>query len=336
MSAGILALLTRRPDRSVSLRVVGLITVVCMNIGGLAAAQVVRSSFNANAENWLVSDIPMYSGQANGGKSAPAVFDNKAGRPPGCLQAGDTFAETALRAPAKFVGNISSLYGAGVYYDIYVRYTDGTPYPAVLLCNTSMTLYYTAPSPQVGVWETRGVPLVENGWRVDKMQGRPATKSDMMAVLSTLTGLFIRTEWRSGPDNTNIDNVEIRHVSLAASGTNKIGTTQTFSLRASNDGGLTYQVGSALGIGPLHIRSRLMGLSLDGLLLISVQGLAPSVFSGYAGSLDPFGNASATMTIPAVSSLVGVWVHTAFLTIAPSSPSGIKSISNPWSLQIAP
>lgn len=42
-----------------------------------------------------------------------------------------------------------------------------------------------------------------------------------------------------------------------------------------------------------------VNLAVDPLLVLSVQGGAPSIFSNFAGTTDPFGNATATVNLPA-------------------------------------
>ena len=53
------------------------------------------------------------------------------------------------------------------------------------------------------------------------------------------------------------------------------------------------------------------------------------IFTGYRGVLDPKGQATAAMHIPNVQALVGLRIHTAFVTFDPQAVLGIKSISMP-------
>ena len=46
------------------------------------------------------------------------------------------------------------------------------------------------------------------------------------------------------------------------------------------------------------------------------------------------GLAKAAINIPNVPALKGVRIHTAFVTVSPSAPFGIKSISNTFSFTI--
>ena len=125
---------------------------------------------------------------------------------PGSVRLGDVFAESGIAAPAQYLGNRLSFYGGSLTYDIYLRYTDNTTYPAVVLNGGSMSLYYDAPSPPLNAWQRRTVPLSETGWKVSGTNAN-ATETVFKAVLSNLVGLYIYTEWHSGTDDTNVDNI---------------------------------------------------------------------------------------------------------------------------------
>lgn len=115
---------------------------------------------------------------------------------------------------------------------------------------------------------------------------------------------------------------------LTGSGTGNPGTSIDFTLTAVTDAGLPYQVGSALGNGPIPIDTRNLGLSADDLLVLSVGGLLPSVFQDYVGLLDKNGGAKAKLNIPNIPALKGTRIYTAFLTLKASAPSGVSNISN--------
>jgi hypothetical protein len=66
---------------------------------------------------------------------------------------------------------------------------------------------------------------------------------------------------------------------------------------------------------------------LDGSHEISVAGKWPHVFQGYTGMLDSQGKAAAKIVIPNLAALVGQKLYSAFVTLDPSWPSGIRSIS---------
>ncbi len=163
------------------------------------------NTFDLTSENWLIVNYPFRSHAPNPATSSPP-FDETFGNPPGSVRIGDVFAETGIAAPAPYPGNRLSFYGGSLAYDIYIRYTDNTLYPAVVLNGGTMSLYYDAPSPPLNAWQHGTVPLSEAGWKISGT-GEPATETIFRAVLSNLVGLYIYTEWHTGADDTNVDNI---------------------------------------------------------------------------------------------------------------------------------
>ncbi len=164
-----------------------------------------RHGFDASNEGWTLVSYPFRSHVAN-----PAVtalpFDVANGLPPGSVRAGDVFPETGIAAPTEHLGNQSALYGDSLLYDLLVRFSDGATYPAVVLNGGTRSLYFDTPSPPVGAWEHRSIPLSEAGWK-NSGTNAPATEADMRQVLGALAGIYLYTEWHTGSDDTNIDNV---------------------------------------------------------------------------------------------------------------------------------
>ena len=122
---------------------------------------------------------------------------------------------------------------------------------------------------------------------------------------------------------------------VALTGAPRVGGTINLSLLATYDPGLSYQVGSSLGTGPIPIDTRQIDLSPDNLLVISTSNLWPWIFSGYQGVIDGKGRATASINIPNIPALIGTRIHTAFVTLDPPSPSGIRSISQTNKLLIS-
>ena len=90
---------------------------------------------------------------------------------------------------------------------------------------------------------------------------------------------------------------------LTGSGTGKIGTTVSLFLDAGiGDAGLPYQMGSCLRRRPhsdRHPPARTEPTTV--LLVISVNGLLPTIFQNYAGVLDANGKANAAINIPNIA-----------------------------------
>ena len=163
------------------------------------------NAFESTSENWLTVDYPFRSHTPNP-VTSPLPFDGIFGNPPGSVRIADVYGETGIAAPSQYLGNKLSYYGGSLAYDIYIRYTDNTAYPAVILNGGTMSLYYDTPPPPLDMWEHRTVPLSEAGWKVAG-SGVPATEAVFKAVLSDLAGLYLYTEWHTGPDDTSVDNI---------------------------------------------------------------------------------------------------------------------------------
>ena len=122
---------------------------------------------------------------------------------------------------------------------------------------------------------------------------------------------------------------------ISGSGSPRIGGTLMLGLIAPGDGTLPYQVGSSLGAGAILINNRLLYLSPDIILVVSVHGLFPSIFSGYTGILDASGKGTAAIHTPNIPVLVGIRIHSAFVTLKPGAPSNIESIGNTFFFDVA-
>jgi hypothetical protein len=122
--------------------------------------------------------------------------------------------------------------------------------------------------------------------------------------------------------------------SIIGVGTGGIGTTQTLYLLSAQEPGFPYQLGSSLGSGPIPIGNRQLGLTVDDMLVVSVGGFLPMIFDGYAGVLDYSGKGTARLNIPNVAALKGIKIHSAFVTLQASAPSGVSTISSTYSFDI--
>ena len=117
---------------------------------------------------------------------------------------------------------------------------------------------------------------------------------------------------------------------ISGSGSPRIGRTMNLNLTAFSDANLPYHVGSSLSMGPIQIDNRLLNLSPDVLFVLSIQGLFPTIFSNYIGIINNSGQGTAAINIPNTPLLIGIRIHSAFVTISGIQPSGIRSISNSY------
>ena len=185
------------------------IVAACGLLGLLLAGPVkadIASPFTADNEGWLIVDYPFRAHGTAVLATQPLPFDGAFGLPAGSVRVGDVYGETGIAAPAAYLGDRRASYGGTLSYDIYLRYSDNVNYPAVVLVGDTMSVYYDADSPPVDAWEHRVVPVSETGWKIGGT-GVAVTQAEFMSILQTLSGLYIYTEWRTGPDDTNVDNV---------------------------------------------------------------------------------------------------------------------------------
>jgi len=133
-----------------------------------------------------------------------------------------------------------------------------------------------------------------------------------------------------GTRTTSAIRVRLTYVEIviALSGTTFPGGTVDLNLLSAADAGRIYQAASSLGTGPIPLGSRVLNLSPDDLLVITVGGYLPGVFVNYVGKLDSSGKAKAQIKIPNDARLKGVRIHSAFITFDSAAPLGISNISN--------
>jgi hypothetical protein len=145
-----------------------------------------------------------------------AGWDSR-GNPGGALSLTDHYYATWISAPAPFLGDQSDMYGQSFSYDIFIRYSDATsfPYPTAAIQSGDLTLLYTIATPPLFTWDTRVVTFDPNLWTVGEGIGTPgspppvATAAQMQSVLGNLEELFLLTEWRTGLDDTSVDNIGV-------------------------------------------------------------------------------------------------------------------------------
>jgi len=113
-------------------------------------------------------------------------------------------------APSKFLGDKSLCYRGTLQFDLKQEQVD-SPFDRdeIFLTGTGLTLVmnYPAASHPNAAWTRYTVPLNEYAGWVNQSTGLAPTPGQFMAVLSSLTSLRIRGEYRSGADKAWLDNV---------------------------------------------------------------------------------------------------------------------------------
>ncbi len=146
---------------------------------------------------------------------------------------------------------------------------------------------------------------------------------------------FVTNDFEGEPRSAPVDiGADEAHVSLTTTGSGQIGTTVRYDLSAPLDAGLPYQLASSLGTGPITVDDRVLRLSFDAVMSLSITGLLPTVFERYARALDASGNGFARFNVPNVPALIGIQIHSAFVTIDTSATQVIRTISHTASFRI--
>jgi len=107
------------------------------------------------------------------------------------------------------------------------------------------------------------------------------------------------------------------------------GETIRLYLESPIDGSAPYLMATSLGTGPIPLGSRKIPLTLDAVFVLSASGALPQVFENYSGYFDLKGKALAAIHLPNHPELVGVRLHTAFVTMPIGARNQVRTISPP-------
>lgn len=178
-------------------------------IAACGAAQAVTSTFDTGNEGWVEIDMADYV--YNSILATYNVgFSPTAGNPGGYISGSDPSGYTFwFSAPAKFLGDKSSTFGKTLSYDIKL---SSAPYfwpiADVVLRSGSKTLLYMNQQMPTTSWKKRSVLLMpQGGWHKDSLSGATPTNEEFIAILKSLTGLYIRGEYVNGSELNLLDNV---------------------------------------------------------------------------------------------------------------------------------
>jgi len=181
-----------------------------------------QSTFDADNENWGASGDPL---------SSIATWVPTDGNPGGHIRVTDaaTGGTWYFDAPPKFRGNKCDAYDRYLRWDQYT--SDITqPYtgrPDIVIEGAGLTLVFDNGQIPGLTWTHYDVLLREDaGWRLGNLNGPVPTEAQFRAVLTNVSALRIRGEYRPGPDFGGLDNVVLESNFL-------------FDLDADNSSGIT-------------------------------------------------------------------------------------------------
>ena len=192
-----------RPARGRGRTIAGVGSLLCCLtvLSGAAPAALadVVSTFDTDDEGWVVEGDP-----------TTAFFVPTGGNPDGYVSATDSGSGDVMywSAPAKFLGDVSEAYGNSLSFDLRQdQATNPFEDSDVILESGKTTLHFDTPTNPGTTFTNYVVPMTEAGWHLDSLTGPLATQEQFLSVLTDLTKLRIRAEYRSGVDTDDLDNV---------------------------------------------------------------------------------------------------------------------------------
>ena len=172
----------------------------------------VQSTFDTSIEGWTVFER----------RTGPAIgfrYAATGGNPGGCAEGNETTPNGGtwhFKAPAKFSGNLSGLYGGYIEYQVRQPIKDVRwAWPDVELGGSGIQLGCFAGYPGSN-WTTFRLPLNStNFWlklpAIDKWPGTVVhpTEAELLRVLSSVTNFMIRGEYNDDAPHVYLDNVRL-------------------------------------------------------------------------------------------------------------------------------
>lgn len=188
-----------------------LILLFATLLAGQALAADIMSTFESTDEGWTVIGLAGTSyAQTVAGPLSP-TFSNSGGNPDGHVFFTDVpGVDFWFEAPAKFLGVQAANYGLRLAYDVRAvgGAGDWEDADVVLIGTNGIVLVADTGSNPDSNWSRRSISLTESaGWRIALLSGEVPTKSEFLAVLTGLSALRIRGEFKSETDVGYLDNV---------------------------------------------------------------------------------------------------------------------------------
>lgn len=171
--------------------------------------KVISDTFNQDASGWTVS------GDAQG-NSAKAAYSSDEGVTDGYIYAADnvTGGTWYFQAPAKYLGDLSDFYNGTLTFSLFQKHPGGAePFEDsdIIFKNGSKSIAHQIPNHPDSTWTSYKMKLnAQSGWLKGGFNGDAATEADIKAVLSHVTGFFIRGEYQTGADTGGLDNVKLQ------------------------------------------------------------------------------------------------------------------------------
>ncbi|MEN6371319.1 MAG: laminin B domain-containing protein [Armatimonadota bacterium] len=185
-------------------KVVSVAAVLMLLSASMAQCGVLASStFDSDREGWKIT------GDAQQGSSDPN-WAATGGNTGGFVYATDDVQGGVWywSAPSKFLGNKSAAYGCTLDFDLIQTPID-SQFEAddIVITGSGVTMVFNTSYNPKATWTHYSVNLAQGaGWTVN---GAAATSSNINTVLSSISSIRIRGEYRTGSDTGSLDNVTL-------------------------------------------------------------------------------------------------------------------------------
>ena len=183
----------------------------------VAPTVLARSTFDSGDEGWQIF------GDAQGATAQP-TYSATGGNPGGFLSAQDdvTGGYWYWEAPETFLGDQCAAYGGNLGFDLRQSDTSSQSDRADVILRSDVNgeivtlVLDTAENPGTD-WTSYTIALKETaGWTKETLTGPTPTAAEMRQVLSNLSQLLIRGEYRVGEDVGSLDNPTLVTTTLPA------------------------------------------------------------------------------------------------------------------------
>ncbi|MBU1376458.1 MAG: PEPxxWA-CTERM sorting domain-containing protein [Alphaproteobacteria bacterium] len=175
---------------------------LAMLLGAGAAQASISYTFDTGNQGWSYGGIS---------SSTPDITGASPWDAGGFLRLADLAAETGVYAPGAVLGDQSAAYGGNISFDIGDAFNDASPYVALILYGSGLAVSIPHAQPGITGPVNFSFDLTEAGFTVfngnTNPGSTPVTEAEFRSVLANLTGIAIRTEWNTGPDDSTVDNV---------------------------------------------------------------------------------------------------------------------------------
>ncbi|MEZ5356113.1 MAG: laminin B domain-containing protein [Bryobacteraceae bacterium] len=120
---------------------------------------------------------------------------------------------TGYIAPAKFLGNWVQAHVHDITFDTRIQESDGVPYVYLVVEGGGLRISPFGAPPVDNVWTSYVFhTLSAAGWVYTNdgiTPGGPVSPADFIAVMSNVTAFRISSDWHTGPDLVDLDNVRL-------------------------------------------------------------------------------------------------------------------------------